>query len=167
MIIKIFAKTQQLILFDDDAVAVNCYSISTGKNGLGEMQNSEMTPRGWHQVRVKIGHGCAIGTVFVSRRPTGEIYSELLARQYPQRDWILTRILWLSGLEPGINRYGPRDTLKRFIYIHGCADEALLGIPASHGCIRMRNTDVMELFELVPIGTRVLISEQDHAISKF
>lgn len=133
------------------------YAVSTARNGCGEQRNSGCTPRGWHRIRIKIGGGLPINTVFVGRRPTGEIYSPELAAQHPGRDWILTRILWLTGLEPGYNRGGERDTLRRFIYIHACPDTALLGVPLSHGCIRMHNQDLIALFELVVVGDRVLI----------
>ena len=157
MIIKICVKDQLLIL-ENAGEIVSCYTISTAKNGVGEENGSGMTPRGWHQIRLKIGSDCPSNTVFERRRPTGEIYTPRLAEEYPQRDWILTRILWLSGLEPGINRFGNNDTLKRYIYIHGCPDEVDLGIPQSHGCIRMRNADIITLFDMVAPGMRVLIT---------
>lgn len=135
------------------------YSVSTARNGPGEHCGSGCTPRGWHRVRVRIGRGCRPGTVFVGRRPTGEHYSVRLAARYPNRDWILTRILWLSGLEPGRNRYGEVDTLRRFIYIHGTPEEEPMGVPRSHGCIRMRNADIVDLYERITAGTRVLIEE--------
>jgi len=133
--------------------------VSTAAKGAGERRGSEQTPRGWHRVRAKIGGGCAPNTVFVARRPSGEIYSPALARAQPERDWILTRILWLSGLERDRNRLGPVDTMSRYIYLHGCPDETPMGVPASHGCVRLRNRDVIELFDRVPVGTRVLIHE--------
>ncbi len=133
-------------------------AVSTARNGVGEQNASECTPRGWHQVRAKIGAGCAPNTVFRGRRPTGEVYSPALRAQFPARDWILTRILWLSGLEPGRNRLGRVDTMRRYVYIHGCPDEDPMGTPSSHGCVKMRNEDVVRLFELVPAGTRVLIT---------
>ena len=133
-------------------------AVSTARNGPGESAGSECTPRGRHYIRVKIGAGCIPNTVFVGRRPTGEIYTPSLRETFPARDWILTRILWLSGLEPGKNRLGKVDTMRRYIYIHGCPDEDVMGIPSSHGCIKMRNSDVIELFERVRVGTRVLIS---------
>lgn len=136
-----------------------CYTISTGANGLGEEKGSEQTPRGRHIIRAKVGAEAPLGTVFVGRRPTGEIYSEELVRAFPQRDWILTRILWLSGLEIGKNRYGTVDTLRRYIYIHGCPDDISLGSPSSHGCVRMRNADIVELFDRVVVGTKVHIVE--------
>lgn len=133
------------------------YAISTALKGPGEWTGSGCTPRGKHRIRIKIGSQCPENTVFVSRRPTGEIYSPALARQAPERDWILTRILWLSGMEPGINRGGEVDTLRRFIYIHGCPDTEPMGIPRSHGCIRMRNRDLIELYDRVKRGELVEI----------
>ncbi len=147
---------QQLIVLDDARELAN-YSISTGLNGLGEQWGSECTPRGWHIVRAKIGADCPINTVFVYRRPSGEIFTPTLAQQYPQRDWILTRILWLSGLEIGKNRLGKVDTMRRCIYIHGCPDSVVFGKPSSKGCIRMHNADIIQLFATTPIGTRVYI----------
>lgn len=133
--------------------------VSTAARGAGELQGSECTPRGWHVIKACIGAGCAPNTVFLGRRPSGEIYSSTLAAEYPQRDWILSRILWLGGLEPGYNRGGPVDTLRRFIYLHGSPDDTPMGVPESHGCIRMRNDDIIALFEKVRTGTRVLIRE--------
>jgi lipoprotein-anchoring transpeptidase ErfK/SrfK len=131
------------------------YPVSTARNGAGERMDSGCTPRGWHRVRIGIGAGCPAGTVFVGRRPTGEVYGPELAARFPERDWILTRILWLTGMEPGRNRGGCVDTLRRFIYIHGCPDAAPIGEPCSHGCIRMRNADLIALFDQVPAGTLV------------
>jgi L,D-transpeptidase YbiS len=133
------------------------YSISTAKNGLGEQSGSGCTPRGEHIIRAKVGSGCAINTVFIARRATGEIFSPKLNQQYPQRDWILSRILWLSGLERGKNRLGNVDSMRRYIYIHGTPDFEPMGEPLSHGCIRMRNTDVIDLFNQVATGTHVYI----------
>ncbi|MBK9950074.1 MAG: L,D-transpeptidase [Candidatus Competibacteraceae bacterium] len=135
-----------------------CYPVSTALNGPGERRGSGCTPRGWHRIRIKIGDGLPPDAVFVGRRPTGEIYHPELAARHPERDWILTRILWLTGLEPGCNRGGDRDTLRRFIYIHGCPDTAPLGVPLSHGCIRMHNPDLLALFEWVAAGDRVFIA---------
>ena len=134
------------------------YPVSTAKNGPGEEYGSECTPRGRHVIRAKIGTGCEPGTVFVGRRSTGEIYSAELAQTEPDRDWILTRILWLSGLEPGFNRLANVDTMRRYIYIHGTPYEDEIGMPVSHGCIRMRNTDLIGLFELLTPGTVVTIN---------
>ncbi|WP_211252225.1 L,D-transpeptidase [Marinobacterium jannaschii] len=139
----------------------NCRSwlVSTAANGVGEQENSGCTPRGQHIIRAKIGAGLALNSVFVGRRATGEIYSEELAQAFPSRDWILSRILWLSGCEPGFNRLGSVDTMRRFIYIHGTPDSEPMGVPASHGCIRMRNNDLIELFDLVEAGISVHITE--------
>lgn len=123
------------------------------------MRGSLQTPRGWHVIRAKIGDGAPVNTVFVGRRPTGEIYSPELAKQYDARDWILTRILWLSGLEVNKNRLGSVDTMRRYIYIHGTPDEVPMGVVGSHGCIRMRNSDMIALFNRIPVGTKVLIVE--------
>ena len=98
--------------------------------------------------------------MFVERRPTGEIYSSDLAVRHPGRDWILTRILWLSGCEPGFNRLGQVDTMRRFIYIHGSPDSAVMGQPGSIGCVRMHNSDLVDLFDRVPVGVQVDIVER-------
>jgi lipoprotein-anchoring transpeptidase ErfK/SrfK len=135
------------------------YSVSTSKRGAGELNGSLCTPRGRHIVRAKIGAGLPLGAVFVRRRPTGEVWTPELHAQYPGRDWILTRILWLSGCEPGRNRLGEVDTMRRYIYIHGTPDSAAMGTPGSIGCIRMRNHDIAELFELVPPYTPVDLRE--------
>lgn len=139
--------------------AVASYPISTGKNGVGEKKGSGQTPRGWHQIRAKVGANAPLNTVFIGRRPTGEHYATALGEQFPKRDWILTRILWLSGLEKGKNRLGDVDTMQRYIYIHGCPDTTVMGVPGSKGCIRMRNSDIIELFDQVEVGTKVLIQE--------
>jgi len=136
------------------------YNISSAKNGVGELYGSEKTPRGGHIIRAKIGAGSPLNTVFIARRPTGEIYSRALRCQYPERDWILTRILWLSGVEVGYNRLHRVDTMRRYIYIHGAPDEDQMGVPSSHGCIKMANKELLELFELVEVGTPVTIMEQ-------
>lgn len=133
------------------------YPVSSAKNGPGEEKNSFKTPRGWHQIRAKIGATAPINAVFVGRRPTGEIFQPRLKRQFPKRDWILTRILWLSGLEPGKNRFGQVDSMQRYIYIHGTPDTTRLGYPGSRGCIRMGNNDIIWIFDRVVCGTRVFI----------
>lgn len=157
-LIRISIPDQRLTLaVGEQLLAV--YPVSTARNGPGERRGSGCTPRGWHRIRLKIGAGLPLDTVFVGRRPTGEIYSPELAARYPERDWILTRILWLTGLESGRNRGGECDTLRRFIYIHGCPDTAPLGVPLSHGCIRMHNQDLLALFEEVAAGDRVLITD--------
>lgn len=157
--IDINIRLQQLDLLDDNSSLIKRYPISTSKNGLGEMNGSYCTPRGRHIIRAKIGASEPINSVFVERRPTGEIYSPELARNFPERDWILTRVLWLSGCEPGINRLGTVDTMRRCIYIHGSPDSVRMGKPGSIGCIRMHNAEIVELFDLVPLRTPVDIHE--------
>jgi lipoprotein-anchoring transpeptidase ErfK/SrfK len=147
---------QRLRLFDGEDIVMDI-PVSTAGNGPGERMGSECTPRGGHIVRAKIGDGALPGSVFVGRRPTGERFQPSLREQFPDRDWILTRILWLSGTEPGRNRLGDVDTMRRYIYIHGCPDDLVLGTPGSHGCIRVSNTDVVELFDRVPVGTAVIV----------
>lgn len=159
MKIDISVARQMLTLLDDAGRVLLAYPVSTAKAGVGEVSGSFRTPRGRHLVRAKIGAGQPENTVFVRRRPTGEIWSPELAEQYPGRDWILTRILWLSGCEPGFNRLGDCDTMRRYVYIHGSPDTAEMGVPGSHGCIRMRNADLIELFERVPCYTAVEITE--------
>ena len=155
MRIEIDISEQSLHLYDAVGELAASYSVSTAANGAGELNGSFCTPRGRHVIRARIGAGQPVNAVFVRRRPTGEIYTPELGAQYPQRDWILTRILWLSGCEPGFNRLGERDTMRRYIYIHGTPDEVALGIPGSHGCVRMRNRDLLELFDRVVTGTAV------------
>lgn len=157
MNITIHIPTQTLTLLDDAGKLLRSYPVSTGANGVGEERDSFCTPRGRHVIRAKIGAGQPAGTVFVRRRPTGEIYTPELGAQHPGRDWILTRILWLSGCEPGYNRLGSCDTMRRYVYIHGTPDETPLGRPGSRGCVRMRNADLVELFDLAPVGTAVNI----------
>jgi len=158
MRIQVDIPTQTLVVYDDAGALLRRYPVSTAKNGPGERNGSFCTPRGRHIVRAKIGAGQPENTVFVRRRPTGERWSHELHTQYPGRDWMLTRILWLSGCEPGRNRLGEVDTMRRYIYIHGSPDSAQMGKPGSIGCIRMRNSDIVELFELVPPFTEVDIS---------
>ena len=157
--ININIESQQLDLLDDKGKLIKRYSISSAKNGVGELNGSYCTPRGRHIIRAKIGAGQPLNAVFVERRPTGEVYTPKLARSSPGRDWILTRILWLSGCERGYNRLGKVDTMRRAIYIHGSPDTADMGKAGSRGCIRMRNQDIVELFDLVPIRTVVEIRE--------
>lgn len=151
-------QTQTLTLSDEDTLRRR-YPISSARNGAGERLGSGCTPRGRHVIRAMIGRALPLGSVLVGRRPTGEIYSPALARERPDRDWILSRIIWLSGCEPGRNRFGQVDTMRRYIYIHGCPDSEPMGIPASLGCIRMRNADIIELFDLVAPGVPVDIRE--------
>jgi len=154
--IEVSIADQSLNLFERGQL-IKTYTIATAKNGPGETSGSECTPRGKHLIRAKIGEGCEADTVFIGRRPTGEIYQIDLKKQHPQRDWILTRIMWLSGLEPGKNRLGNVDTMRRYVYIHGCPDDDPMGIPSSHGCVKMRNSEVIELFDIVPVYTPVTI----------
>jgi lipoprotein-anchoring transpeptidase ErfK/SrfK len=157
--ININIKLQLLDLVDYNGNILKQYLISSAKNGVGELNGSFCTPRGRHIIRAKIGAGQPLNAVFIERRPTGEVYSPELAGRSPGRDWILTRILWLSGCEPGFNRLGKVDTMRRAIYIHGSPDTAEMGKPGSHGCIRMRNQDIVELFDLVPVRAQVRIQE--------
>jgi lipoprotein-anchoring transpeptidase ErfK/SrfK len=159
MYIEISISAQTLTLLGDEGKPLASYSVSTAKNGAGCEKNSGCTPLGRHMIRAKIGAGVAENTVFVGRRPTGEIWTPQLASQSPERDWILTRILWLSGMELGKNRLGNVDSMQRYIYIHGTPDIEPMGQPCSHGCVRMRNADVVELFDLVGVGTSVVIVE--------
>ena len=154
--IVIDVRQQTLFLYLEGEPA-RSFPVSTAINGLGEEEGSGCTPRGRHIVRAKIGAGSPEGTVFLGRRPTGEIYSEALGHENPHRDWILTRILWLSGCEPGINRLGRVDTMRRYIYIHGCPESSPMGVALSHGCVRMRNADISQLFDLVQPGCEVWI----------
>lgn len=147
----------QRLICQEAGSTIALYPVSTARAGAGERCDSGCTPRGWHRIRLKIGAGCPENCVFVARRPSGEIYRQELAESEPDRDWILTRILWLTGTEPGVNRGGRVDTLRRYIYIHGTPEESLIGMPVSHGCIRMRNRDLLKLFEWVDIGTPVEI----------
>lgn len=154
--IVISISDQSLHLFEDDLL-IKRYKISTGLAGVGNEKNSGQTPLGRHYIRVKIGQDQPLNAVFVGRRPTGEIYDETLAKSHPNRDWILTRILWLSGMEKGKNRLGNQDTMQRYIYIHGTPDTEPMGVAKSHGCIRMRNDELLELFDQVPVGCEVEI----------
>ena len=157
MRIEIKINLQLLDIINDNEVKIKSYRVSTAKKGVGQDQGSFCTPLGKHIVRAKIGEGQPVNTVFIRRRPTGEIYSPALGDRYPDRDWILTRILWLSGCEPGFNRLGTVDTMRRYIYIHGSPDSIDIGRPGSIGCIRMLNTDLLELFDLTDVGTEVKI----------
>ena len=159
MRIEISITHQTLTLFDDFGSVKSKYAVSTAANGTGCEKDSGCTPLGAHIIRAKIGAGAAANSVFVGRRLTGEICTPELMAQFPNRDWILTRILWLSGKEIGKNRLGNVDTMQRYIYIHGTPDSTDMSNIGSHGCVRMRNSDVISLFDAVQIGTRVLIAE--------
>ncbi|MEW6164384.1 MAG: L,D-transpeptidase [Pseudomonadota bacterium] len=158
MRIAISIPAQRLDLFDAAGGLLKSYAVSTAAKGAGEQNGSNCTPRGRHLIRARIGAGAPANTVFVRRRPTGEIWTPELAARFPGRDWILTRILWLSGCEPGVNRLGCVDTMRRYIYIHGSPDCVPMGTPGSIGCVRMRNGDIVELFDLVPPYTPVDIT---------
>ena len=159
MRIRISIAQQTLTLIGESEKVLQSYSVSTALRGAGERCGSFCTPRGKHLIRARIGADMPENTVFAARRPTGEIYSAELAAAHPGRDWILTRILWLSGCEAGFNRLGDVDTMRRFIYIHGCPDSEPMGVPRSHGCIRMHNPDIVELFDRVAAYTPVEIVE--------
>ena len=149
----------RVLLDNEESTCLFEAPVSTAKNGPGELKGSECTPRGRHEIRACIGAGLPDNSIFVARRPTGQIYTEALSAELPSRDWILTRILWLSGLEVGRNRLANVDTMQRYIYIHGCPDSLPIGKPLSHGCIRMHNRDLLVLFDLVKVGTQVTIHE--------
>jgi len=155
--IEISLDTQTLTLYPGGASKPLSYPVSTALNGPGERQSSGCTPRGRHYVRAMVGGGQPLNSVFIARRPTGEVYSEALASEFPERDWILSRILWLCGLEPGKNRGPGVDSFRRFIYIHGTPDTEPMGVPRSHGCVRMRNNDVVDLYGRVSPGMPVTI----------
>ena len=155
--IRVSIPDQTLSLLDDRGQLLRVYPVSTATNGAGEQRGSHCTPRGRHIVRAKIGARAPENTVFVGRRPTGEIWTPALGAKYPGRDWILTRILWLSGCEVGFNRLGDVDTMRRYIYIHGSPDSVPMNAPGSIGCIRMRNRELVELFDLVALRTPVEI----------
>ncbi len=148
----------QQLRFQDETGSVTDYAVSTAGNGAGEANGSYCTPRGSHVIRARIGQGEPENAVFVGRRPTGEIFETSMRDEFPDRDWILTRILWLSGTEPGFNRLGDVDTMRRYIYIHGAPDDVAMGAPGSRGCIRMRNRDIVELFDRIAVGTPVKIT---------
>jgi len=159
MRIEIDLGRQQMALRHAGGARIKTYPVSTSRHGAGERNGSFCTPRGAHVIRARIGAGQPENTVFVRRRPTGEIWTPELFARFPGRDWILTRILWLCGREPGRNRWGEVDTMRRYIYIHGTHEYAELGKPGSIGCVRMANRDILELFEMVPTGTPVEIGE--------
>ena len=152
----ILARTQRLYTFENNAL-IAIYPVSTAKNGLGEKMGSECTPRGLHQVHSVIGQDLPINSVFVARHFTGEIFSYKLAKQFPRRDWILSRIIRLDGLLKGFNKGGDVDTFARYIYIHGTPEPMAENKPLSHGCIRMKNKDILDLANWVYKGMRLYI----------
>ncbi|WP_280539613.1 L,D-transpeptidase [Chromohalobacter sp. 11-W] len=149
---------QSLTIREGD-VCRETFSISSGENGIGQHEGSGQTPVGWHYVRAAIGNGLPAGSVFRGRRPSGEVFSPELARVHPERDWILTRILWLCGLERGVNRGGDVDSQRRYIYLHGTPADQPMGTPASHGCIRLRDETLLAVFEAAPAGTPVWLHD--------
>lgn len=152
--IKVSIAEQKLWIFEDQKEIFSAI-VSTAKNGAGEIKNSYCTPRGWLEIKEKFGEHCPEDAIFVERKWTGEIYHDNLSK----KDWILTRVLWLSGLEEGKNCGGKVDTFERFIYIHGTPSCNPMGVPLSKGCIRMRNPDLLKLFDLADIGTKIYIEE--------
>ena len=157
-LIEISVEDQLLRVTDGDKCTL--FSVSTAANGAGELSGSGCTPRGWHRIAAIIGRGQPVNAVFIGRRPTGEIYSPELGAAFPERDWILTRIFWLQGLETGVNRFGNVDSMRRYIYIHGTPDSEPVGVARSHGCIRMHNTDLLELEAMIDTDTRVWVQER-------
>ena len=157
MRVRVDIARQCLELFGADQACIRRYAVSTALKGAGEKTGSYCTPRGLHRIRARIGDGLPYGTVFRGRRPTGEYWTPEFAAEHPGRDWILSRILWRCGEEPGRNRLGAVDSMRRFFYIHGTGDDQPMGVPLSHGCVRMRNRDIIELFDLVRVGTKVEI----------
>ena len=145
--IEVSVPEQRLTLFIDNLIAAN-YPISTSKFGLGSEENSNRTPLGAFQIKEKIGGDQPIRTIFKSRRPEGQWEPDAVV----DADLVLSRILWLDGLEPE-----NANTFQRYIYIHGTNQEDLIGQAASHGCVRMRNIDMIELFDLVAPETPVFI----------
>ncbi|NLW03637.1 MAG: L,D-transpeptidase [Pseudomonadaceae bacterium] len=148
---------QQLFWVSPSHEVLQSWPVATGLAGAGEQEGSGCTPRGWHRIRAKIGQGEDARAVFRGRRPTGEIWSPELSAQFPERDWILGRILWLCGEETGFNRGGKVDTQRRFIYLHAVPDTKPMGVPASAGCINLQPAAMLAVFDLVAVGTKVLI----------
>ena len=158
VIILVDISRQQILLFENGK-ETDRYSISTSSYGIGSKSGSNKTPLGAHFVRKKIGAEAAPGTIFKARKNTGKIAQTEYKPRATGDDFVTSRILWLSGLERGINKAGNVDSFKRYIYIHGTHEEGLIGQPASHGCVRMKNEDVIELFDHTPESSLVLISE--------
>ena len=157
--IKINVTEQLLSLFDDDGKLLHQYPVSTSKYGTGSRNGSEKTPLGLHRIKNKLGGSMPVNEVFIGRVPHGSL-EECQQRgvELPD-DVIMSRIMWLEGMEPGRNQGGYVDTYQRYIYIHGTNHEDSIGTPSSIGCIRMRNQDVVDLFRQVEIGSEVLIEE--------
>jgi len=151
-------KQQQLFYYGDEKL-LKQYPISSSEKGVGNLQDSYQTPLGLHQIKEKIGDGCEIYEVFIGRQPQGNFFELQNSDIELPDDIISSRILWLDGLEAGINQGGDVDTYQRYIYIHGTMDEDKIGQPVSHGCIRMLNKDIVELYSQLEIGCEVLIEE--------
>ncbi|WP_192036842.1 L,D-transpeptidase [Halomonas sp. YLGW01] len=156
--LEIDVMTQRLVVWQGSERRSE-YAISSGLAGHGQEEGSGQTPLGWHYVRAAIGEGQPLGCVFRGRRPTGEVYSAELAAAHPKRDWILTRILWLCGLEAGHNRGGDVDSQRRYIYLHGTPPTEPMGVAASHGCIRLRDEALLEVFAASVPGTPVWLHD--------
>mgnify|MGYP001378656138 CR=1 FL=1 len=159
-VVVIDASNQKLLLIEKGQVT-HRWVISTAEAGLGSRKGSNQTPLGAHRLAQKIGDGAPLGTVFKARQNTGRIAKILTAPGARSgEDNVTTRIMWLDGLEPGLNKGDMVDSYQRFIYIHGTDEEGRLGAPASHGCIRMRNQDVIDLYDRVREDTLVFIAER-------
>lgn len=156
--LEIDLSRQRLVMWRGKEV-MGEHPVSSGRAGAGQREGSGQTPLGWHYVRAAIGDGLPRGTVFRGRRPTGEIFDATLATAHPERDWILTRILWLCGLERGVNRGGDHDSQRRYIYLHGTPPGEPMGVAASHGCIRLRDDALLEVFSLAVPGTPVWLHD--------
>jgi lipoprotein-anchoring transpeptidase ErfK/SrfK len=154
--INISVSSQKLSLFQEGEL-ISSYKVSTALKGVGQEKNTNKTPLGNHIIRAMIGRNLPIYAVIKARRYTNEIWTKELDDPSITVDWILSRVIWLSGKDLGRNRLGNVDTMQRYIYIHGTNEEHLLGTPSSHGCIRMSNEDVIELFDLVSVGDIVEI----------
>ena len=153
---------QQLYCIDHQNNVICDYPVSTSIYGIGSQNGSYKTPLGEHSIAQKTGSGCAINEVFVGRQPLGRL-EQLIADGKPLPEDIITgRILWLQGQEPGLNQGDNIDSYKRYIYIHGTPEEDKIGSAASHGCVRMRNKDIVELFDLVDEGCKVIIQEKNY-----
>jgi lipoprotein-anchoring transpeptidase ErfK/SrfK len=137
------------------------YRISSSKYGIGSRAGSNKTPLGVHRIAEKIGSNAEPNTIFAGRKNTGKLATIIKDSVDVQADDVTSRILWLDGLEPGVNKGKGIDSHSRYIYIHGTPEEGLIGTPASHGCIRMYNRDIIELFDLVKVGTLVLVEQGD------
>ncbi len=147
MKIRVHIPSQTLDLLDDSGATVRCYAISTSRFGIGSEPGSYRTPAGRFRVAEKIGDGAPPGEIFISREPTGKIGEE-----GDPKDHVQTRILWLDGLDPE-----NANTHDRYVYIHGTNAESQLGTPASYGCVRMNNLDIIDLYDRVPVGVAVEI----------